>query len=204
MAKIGINTGIGALELCLFRNFINFILSAITVRYYGKNVVGDVPRELRILVFVRSIAGLFSFTCMILSLQYLPIFISQIVFNTAPFWTAVLGFLILGTKVSSYDLMCMVGCFSGVIMLVSVKKDAVIMEEERTDDNSISHNMINKNVSKIEYLIGLSCILTTAFMYSFIGVITRRLREIHFSLMMFHYGWITSLILIIYLLFQPI
>lgn len=123
MAKVGTNSGVGAVELCFVRTFINFMISLITVKYSGKHVVNDVPKELRKMVFLRSIAGLLGFTCMVLSLQFLPIFISQIVFNTAPFWTAILGFFMLGTSVSSFDIICMLGCFLGVAMLILAKSD---------------------------------------------------------------------------------
>jgi hypothetical protein len=39
-------------------------------------------------------------------------------------------------------------------------------------------------------------------MYSLVGVITRKINEVHFSLMMFHYGWFASLTLALYLLFE--
>ena len=45
-------------------------------------------------------------------------------------------------------------------------------------------------------------ILITAWCHSAVGVITRKLREIHFSLMMFHYGVFSTFVLSIWTLFE--
>lgn len=125
-------------------------------------------------------------------------FVAQIGFNTAPFWTVILGFLILGTSVTQFDIMCICGCFLGVVTLVLAKDDNQ-MHESQEIDKALSHNLVNKDVTLKQYQFALVCVFITAVCYSFVGVITRYLREIHFSLMMFHYGWIASLILWIYM-----
>lgn len=49
------------------------------------------------------------------------------------------------------------------------------------------------------YIFGLCSIFTCSWCYSIVGVITRKINEISFSVMMFHYGWTASVILMIYL-----
>lgn len=46
--------------------------------------------------------------------------------------------------------------------------------------------------------------MCTAWVYSIVGVITRLAKDIHFSVLMFHYAWSASLILIIYLAFEHV
>lgn len=147
MSKVATNSGVGVFELCFIRTFINFLISLFTVKLSGKHVVRDVPKQLRVLVFARSIAGLIGFTCNILSLKYLPIFVQQIVFNTAPFWTAILGFLILGTNVTSFDIQCMIGCFFGVVTLIFGKTEEDLEEAAKVVDQSLSSNIVHKDVS---------------------------------------------------------
>ena len=76
MSKVATNSGVGAIELCFFRTSINFLISLVTVKLSGKHVLNDVPVELRKYVFARSVAGLIDFTCIILSQQYLPMFVA--------------------------------------------------------------------------------------------------------------------------------
>ena len=101
---------------------------------------------------------------------------------------------------SRYDILCILGCFSGVVILALSKDDHEVKEIDVVD-KALSHNLMNKDVTKRQYFFGLACIFTTAMTYSFVGVITRYLREIHFSLMMFHYGWTASCMLLVYMVF---
>ena len=55
------------------------------------------------------------------------------------------------------------------------------------------------NLSVGGYLVGLACVFCTAWCYSTVGVLTKYLNSIHFSVMLFHYAWSASTILIIYL-----
>ena len=48
-------------------------------------------------------------------------------------------------------------------------------------------------------MIGLGCVFMTALCYSTVGVVTRHLSSIHFSVMLFHLSWSSTLILGSYL-----
>ena len=143
---------------------------------------------------------------MVFSVKYLPIFISAIVFNTAPFWTAILGFFLLGNRISMFDLLMMVGCFTGITILsLNQERSSAVLDDDSDADNQ-SHEIIDNihstRITSYEFVIGMSCILTTSIMYSLVSVLTQKLKSIHFSLMMFHYGWIASLMVFIYLTFE--
>lgn len=49
----------------------------------------------------------------------MPIFLANIILNTAPFWTAILAYCILGEGVKTMEIICMVGCFVGVVVLAT-------------------------------------------------------------------------------------
>ena len=51
-------------------------------------------------------------------------------------------------------------------------------------------------------MIGLLCIFTTSWCAAIVVVLTRYLKEIHFSIMMFHYGWTASFVLMVWLIFE--
>ena len=66
--------------------------------------------------------GLTAFTCEVYGLIYLPVFVAVIIFNLAPFITAIFGYFINNELVSKITKVCMIGCFSGVIILTVSKK----------------------------------------------------------------------------------
>ena len=184
LAKASTNSGVNAMDLCLVRTMINFTIASITVKICKKHVIKDVQKEAWRRLILRCCLGLISFTTFVFALMYLSVSMTNIIINTSPFWTAILCYLVARTKVSIFEFVCIIGCFSGVVTLALTKKD--IKDE---DDNSM-------------YLVGLICIIVCAWMNASIIVITRTLKEVHFSLIMFHYGWIASVILFIYLIIE--
>ena len=109
------------IDLVFIRVCINFLSSLGTVRYSGKHVINDVPRKYWKLLLVRCIAGTLGFTCLVYSVQAIPLFISIIIFNTTPFIASILGYFFLGDKVSKVEIKLMLGCFIGVVALALAK-----------------------------------------------------------------------------------
>ena len=121
LARIATNTGINPIDLCFTRTFFNLLIACGTVTYNKKHIIKDVPKEVRFLIFCRSVMGLIGFTCLLISCIYLPIFVVAIIFNLAPFLTAILGWFINNEPVTKFIQACMIGCFSGVIILTIAK-----------------------------------------------------------------------------------
>lgn len=68
---------------------------------------------------VRSFLGLITYTTLLMGVMLLPIFLANIVLNTAPFWTSLLAYVVLGEEVKKVEIICMIGCFVGVIVLAT-------------------------------------------------------------------------------------
>ena len=187
MAKISMKSGVNVIDLCLMRTFVNFMIAIFTMIVAKKRPLGDLPSDCRFLLFVRSVAGLIGFTTLVIGVFYIPISIAAIIFGMTPFWTAILGYYINNTDVQKIDIMCMIGCFVGVILLTMCKNDEagkdVLYDQQK-------------------YAIGVVCIVITSWTWSLANVLTRKLKEVHVSLMMFHYGWLASSILLIYLVWE--
>ena len=115
------NQGIRVIDLVFIRVCINFLSSLGTVRYSGKHVINDVPKKYWKLLLVRCIAGTLGFTCLVYSVKAIPLFISIIIFNTTPFIASILGYFVLGDKVSKVEMKLMAGCFIGVLALAMAK-----------------------------------------------------------------------------------
>ena len=95
LAKIATrDKGVDVIDLCLVRTLGNFILAIPVLFVSKKHPINDVPKEFRLTLAIRSLLGIIGFTTMVYATKYLPIFIVQIIFNTAPFWTSILGYFI--------------------------------------------------------------------------------------------------------------
>ena len=124
MTKVATNTGVHVMDLCFIRTFINLCVACITVKLANKHLVKDVPVSLRGILFFRSVIGIISFTFLVYGLQVLPIFITSIILNTMPFWVSLLSYLFIGEIISRIDLLCMIGCFIGVLNLSFAKHNS--------------------------------------------------------------------------------
>ena len=69
-------------------------------------------------------SGTVGYTAMVFAVMYLPVFVTAIVINTAPFWTAILGFVVSGESVSKSEIVYIIGSFSGIVIMALSKQDA--------------------------------------------------------------------------------
>jgi drug/metabolite transporter (DMT)-like permease len=119
------------------------LISIGTVKINKKHIIKDVAPEHRSMLFIRCVAGVIGFNSMVYSLSVLPVFITSIIFNTAPFWAGILGYIMLGDKVSKFEVVCMIGCFIGVTIL-AMRKDNQNHYEPIKED--LSSGFINKSI----------------------------------------------------------
>lgn len=176
---------IHVMDLCLARTLINLLFSIVILNISGKNVIKDVPRQAFPLIILRSTTGLIGFTTLVYSIEILPLFIFQIIYNTSPFWTGILAYIFVKEDISKIQIFCMFGCFVGVVFL-SVSKSNLFKQED-----------VNN-----KFVFGLLMVFITAWAHSAQAVITRKLKEVHFSLMMFYYGSFATSILFIYVVLE--
>ena len=85
-------------------------------------MIKDFPKASRIWVVLRILCGIAGFICISTSAMYIPIFIINIIFNTAPFITAILGFFINKETINKVTILCILGSFTGVILIALAKK----------------------------------------------------------------------------------
>ena len=135
----------------------------------------DVEPAKRWVLIARAVTGAIGYCSLTYSVGNLPLFIWTLIINTAPFWTAILGYYILGEKVSRFDIGCLIVCFTGVLTLSAASEEAP------------------SSVLKVQYpLFGMACALLNALCYSNVIVMTRKVKEIHYSLVLLSYGLIAT------------
>lgn len=107
------------LDMCLFRTFSLGIVSAIIAKSCGVPFYVEPPK--RKALWYRSFFGTIGFTCFLFALSYLPMGIHMILFNTSPFIASFVGWIMLGERPQRLDLICMVVCFGGILVIALSK-----------------------------------------------------------------------------------
>ena len=181
------------LDLCFIRSLVNISAACINIRLFGKHILKDVPAGKFKIIGMRSIIGLFGFISIIYSLSVLPLTIVTIVFNTTTFWTGILAYYFLGDKVTKIEIFFMLAVFVGVI-LISITK--------HVDDEKPEKDGAKNVVSSASFTFCVLAVFYTSWSYSAISILTRKLKEVHFSLIMFHYGWFASTSIFTFLTIQ--
>ena len=91
-----------------------------------------------------------------------------------------------GEKISRNQVMCMFGCFIGIVIMGIAKSDL-----NKNDDGN-----------DFEFYLGLGFITYAAIGFSATGVLTRKMKSIHFSIIQFYYGLFSIIFLSSYLLIE--
>merc|ERR1711924_375353 len=101
--------------------------------------------------------GLGFYTSYNLAIKYLPLSIHTIVSNTTPFWNMLIGYVLFKEGISRFDLFCIVGSFTGIVIM-SLGKDS---------ENKFSMNII----------IGILFGLASAFMMAALSQVNHELKK---------------------------
>ena len=111
------------------------------------------------------IFGLITFITMLMALKVLPMSFCGLMINTAPFWSALIGYFLLQDELSKVEIACMVGSFVGVAVLIS----------------STPGDSSGVKVTQLAYLAGIIAIFLCALSYSVVGILTRMMTTINFA-----------------------
>lgn len=109
--------------------------------------------------------------------MYLPLFMIGIISNTAPFWTMLIGYLLLGENVAKYEIVCIIGCFAGIVLLMIIKN----ADGDDTDSTA-------KKTSTFWAFIGIILLVIYSLSNSLTSVIIRGLKHLPASIILFYYA----------------
>jgi|LauGreDrversion4_2_1035121.scaffolds.fasta_scaffold558212_2 drug/metabolite transporter (DMT)-like permease len=68
-------------------------------------------------MFVRSFWGTVGFLCYLFAMKYIPMGLLMILYNTAPFWASVLGYVFLKESLKINEIWAMIVGFFGIIIV---------------------------------------------------------------------------------------
>ena len=116
-AKSATAKGVDFLDLAFSRMAMNFVSACFFVYFCNQNVFKSVPTEFYGALGYRSVMMLVGQTLNCFAIQLLPISMMTIVQNTQAFWTVLLGFMINNEKFLRIEMVGILACFCGVIMM---------------------------------------------------------------------------------------
>merc|ERR1711997_59830 len=121
----------------------------------------------------------------------LPLSMMTIVQNTQAFWTVILGFMINNEKFLRIEVIGILACFIGVIMMA--------MSDDTTQQSDNFSAIQDSSWAMFGRLIGVLVMVFVAFNDGLLAVMARTMKSIHFSLLMFWFSAIGMIILISFL-----
>ena len=166
---------VNPLDVIVMRTFACMVGGAIITKV-GNDFSFYVKPNQRWDIFIRSLIGTIGHMSMTYGIKFVPLVIVNILYNTAPFWTCILAWCLIGEKLSSLQILALVVSFFG-ICLVSLSSS---MAEEEDEASTFSQEST--------WLIGCICILITAWTYAGVSVYTRRMQNVPFSVLLFYLG----------------
>jgi drug/metabolite transporter (DMT)-like permease len=72
-------------------------------------------------LFGRCLFGTIAYGGYVYALKLIPLYLTTIMFNTIPFWSAILGYFINNESVSKILGICIIGCFAGIVVIMLAK-----------------------------------------------------------------------------------
>eukprot|EP00727_Mastigamoeba_balamuthi_P014748 m51a1_g99 hypothetical protein (357) ;mRNA; r:308870-310336 len=113
--KLCTKSGIGAFEVVLGRNVVQFVLCLLWLGAARVNPIG--PRSSWMLLWLRGIVGVLSMSMWMMAIKMLPLADAVIINFLSPIFTAVFGFFILKEKITRIEIGGYFLCFAGIVFI---------------------------------------------------------------------------------------
>lgn len=169
------------IDICFVRTFILGVSSYVV----GKIARVDftmIPKGYGKFIFLRAIIGTVAFTCFVYGVKFLPLGIHMIFFNLNPFLASFFAFIFLKEVTSKQQLLCMLIVFSGVLVIGTAKPNELAQK--------------NQFASPDTKFIGIFCSLTVAVSYATVSVLTRKMQELHFTVVLVYYAFFATIVMV--------
>jgi drug/metabolite transporter (DMT)-like permease len=110
----------------------------------------------------------------------------MVIFNTYQMIATLLAYLLLGEPIYKYEIVSLIICFGGIILFAYSKS----LETPTPEEIALS-----EQVSMGAYLFGIGSILLTAVCYAVVVPLVKKMREIHYTVIVI---WVNIVSLIAY------
>ena len=163
-------------EISFMRACIYLAFSSTNLLIFKKNPFSELARKDMWPLFVRCAASTSSLFIVIIALKLVPLTIFTVVTNMTPFLSALISWIWLGDKLGLFQILMMVFCFAGVVLVACVK------------------NTGEDDLSKFgSYELGIALTGGLCLIFAVSAVSTRRLKTMHFSVLQFYLATVSLL-----------
>lgn len=117
--------------------------------------------------------------------MYAPVSVDFVIFNTNPFWIAILAYMLNGEKMLRVEVIGVILCFLGICVL------------SFSSVTTVDSTQLDGEGSEV---IGMACMLVASLLFSMVSISTRRLKDVHYTVIsMFHgtIGMTAAMIIIV-------
>jgi len=115
------HSNLGVIEMMFARGVIVMLLMVFLInRNYQEILWQCLVRNKKMIfpLFVRVNSGLLAFFCINQAIKHLPLVLVALFTNTLPLFCSLLGFLILGEKITKAEIICLLIAFYGIYVLL--------------------------------------------------------------------------------------
>jgi drug/metabolite transporter (DMT)-like permease len=145
------------------------------MRYKGLNFIRDFPTDLKWAMLMRAVAGSICFLCFMKCLDMIPMSVQIVIVCTTPFWTSIIAYFVFNDPIIWFEVVAMVISFSGVIGIA-------LFSPEPANDGTIYDDGDKSNTT---FYMGIALAFFIAWIVSLINISNRKMKDIHFSMVMF-------------------
>ena len=114
--KVAINEkGVRPFDLCFVRNLLVFLCCTAYMLSLRQSFF--IPKSDRWPLFLRCVLDLSAYIGIVFALPLIPLIVMSTIFQTAPFWASILGYLVLGETISRFETTAMFLSFAGLVCI---------------------------------------------------------------------------------------
>eukprot|EP00347_Sterkiella_histriomuscorum_P021051 403335450 len=160
------HSDLGVFEMLFMRGVYFFFVLLFLIRGKIKWYLYDsVPRDMIFPLLVRVSCGCLAFMCVNQAIKHVPIVMVALFVNTMPLFCSLLGFLILGEKITKMEILCLLIAFYGIYSL--------LFSSDRASKNS--ENNVQSNITPWS----LMFLILGPLLMASINISLRYMRKMH-------------------------
>lgn len=184
--------GVSVIEFCFFRNVFIGGLASFQSCYKKQNPFKGFPKHLVKDLIIRSLAGQITFALLNYSFTLLPISTGVIIIQTNPFWISILACFLLKERIRLIEIVGIMICFGGVIMIgLSKAQKSDDSQEDKLD--VVGGKVVEdeeEDQSEFDLYFGIAVAFSGAWTFAVCSVFNRKLKEIGYEALMVYHGLI--------------
>ena len=134
------------------------------------------------------------------AMTLLPMSTAMILFQMNPFWIAILACIMLGERIRLVEILGIVVCFCGVVIIALSKAEEVDDEREKEKveaelgEENAAEDGSEDEPSELDKHLGVIIAITAAFTFALTSVFNRKLKAIDYTALMVYHGIIGGIL----------